>query len=345
MSQISYEYVGRDFNASRLSEFKDVISRDFYSADYNLIQNDSQLHLRLTHASAGYVPISTHSCIGGRGVTKRSWKDVRSGNIDLYLIWIPVKGSVSIEQGARSTEIQAGQIALSSSCEPLCIGTNPDESGEHKSFQVVAPAHFVNLALADPKRLCALPFASEHGGARVARDMFLSLYEEVDAMDRGSAESLALAAISALMRSIRHEEDNIDHAKSVKEGRLQRLLDYLDLHYSDPELTTEKVAAACKISTRYLHYLLKQEGKRFCDYIWQARLNNARQQLLDPSLSRRTIAEVAYSSGFKSSAHFSRAFRKQFDCAPKEARRSAAEQHAAMINEAGANRYSRMALN
>lgn len=323
MSQVNYEFHGREFDASRLNEFKAAIQRDFYTADYDFTGTGDTIRICNDHSLAGYVPIATHSCVGIRGVTKRSWKDVRASNPNMYLIWVPLKGTVSIEQGRHATEISSGQIALSSSSEPLCIGTNPDENGEHHSLQVVVPAHFINLAVAEPKRLCALPFVCDRGGARISQEIFFSLYREAEAMHRTSAESLALAAISALMRSIDAEAGEANRPQTIKEIRLQRLLDYLNMHYSDPDLTTEKVAASCKISTRYLHYLLKEEGKKFCDYLWQARLNNAHQQLCDPTLSRRTIAEIAYSSGFKSSAHFSRAFRNHFSCAPKEVRRKA----------------------
>jgi AraC-like DNA-binding protein len=50
------------------------------------------------------------------------------------------------------------------------------------------------------------------------------------------------------------------------------------------------------------------------DYIWQARLQNCRQEL--EAQGGKTITDVAFSWGFSSSSHFSRVFRKYFGIVP-----------------------------
>lgn len=320
MPAISYEFSGPSFNVSEAARLNESIGREFYSAESHVIPNGSKFYFCNARVSAGFIPLSMHHAIGAKTVVRRSQRDIRRSSSDIYLIWVPVRGSVTIVQSGRSTIVEPGNVALSSSTEPLYICTSPDKDEEHLSFQVLAPSHLVTRTLLEPKRLCGISFPADHGGSRIARELFPSLYNEAEHIDRGSMEKLALSGMEAMFQTIGQQGREYCRSVSVKEIKLRRLLDYIELHYSDPELTTDKVANACGISPRYLHYLLKMQGKRFCDFLWQPRLNNAYQQLQNITLSHRTIGEIAYGSGFKSSAHFSRAFRQQFGCSPKQFR-------------------------
>jgi AraC family transcriptional activator of tynA and feaB len=323
MTQTLYELKGRSFTAADREYLLSTIRRDFYTADCNIVQESEDLYFCNSRSFAGYIPISRHCTAGIRTVTRRTLQEVRHNSSDTFLIWMPIRGAVTITQNGRTATIEPGSFALCYSNEPFCVGTLPGAEHDHLSFQITAPAHLVSRAIPEPKRLCAVPFSTSRAGARIARDLLLSLYEEAEHLDRGSAEALALSALNALFRTIDQEGSELGRSMGVREVKLQRLMDYLELNYSDSELTTETVAKACGISPRYLHYLLKSKGIRFCDYLWQARLNNAYKQLTDTALWRRSISEIAYAIGFKSSAHFSRAFRNQFGQAPREVRQQA----------------------
>jgi AraC-like DNA-binding protein len=320
MPQVGFDYSGKAIASPNIEEFNASIGRDFYSSDTKVITHQSDIRLTNARTLAGYIPICMHQSQGVSTTTRRSWKQVRNNSSDVYLIWIPVCGSVTICQGGRTAVVEPGNIALSSSIEPLCIGTAPNGEQKHQSFQILAPAHLVNRALNEPKQFCGVSFSDANGGAFIARDVLLSLYNHAESMSRESAESLATAGIEAIFRAINPPGSDLYRTIGVKETKLRRLLDYLQLHYCDPELSTEKVATACGISMRYLHYLLKSKGISFYDYLWSTRLNSAFDQLNDSSLTNRTIAEIAYSVGFKSSPHFSRAFRNEYSCSPKEMR-------------------------
>jgi AraC-like DNA-binding protein len=323
MSTTLYEFKGRNFTSDQGEVLSSSMRRDFYSADCAVFPESQDLYFCNSRSFAGYIPISKHRTIGLRTVTRRTLQGIRSDSSDIFLILFPVHGRLAVTQSCRTVTVEPGQFVLVYANEPLCVSTTPNAEREHLSYQVTAPAHLVGQALAEPKRLCAMPFPSGQGAAKLACDLFLSLFEEADHLDRHSAEALALSALNVIFRTV--EELGADAARSigVREQKLQRLMDYLELHYSDPELTTQRVATACGISTRYLHYLLKSRGTRFYDYLWQARLNSARQQLTNPALVHRTISEISYSIGFKSSAHFSRAFRNHFDRSPREVRQEA----------------------
>ncbi|API59383.1 AraC family transcriptional regulator [Tardibacter chloracetimidivorans] len=332
MSQILYEYSGPMLDSTQSEKFMAAVGRDYYAADCKVRPQQEDLYLCNTRNWAGELPISEHRCIGARTVVKRSSQQVQNSAEDIFLLWIPVRGSVTITQSGRSAMVARGNLALSSSLEPLCIETMPDDGSEHLSYQISLPVHILADALSEPRRYCAIGYSSNAGAARIARELFLSLYEESGNTDRASSMILAQSALNALFCAVTEDKDAPVRLAGARELKLQRLLDYIALHHSDPELTTEKAAAACEISTRYLHYLLQGRGMKFHDHLWEARLDSAFRQLTDPALDRRTIAEIAYSAGFKSSAHFSRAFRRRFSQSPREVRERCALENESFIN-------------
>jgi AraC-like DNA-binding protein len=80
------------------------------------------------------------------------------------------------------------------------------------------------------------------------------------------------------------------------------------------------VAKGCGISPRYLSFLLKQHGTPFSVLVWDQRLKMASRWLLSSKPGDTSISEIAYRIGFKSSAHFSRMFKRTFNMSPREYR-------------------------
>jgi AraC family transcriptional regulator, positive regulator of tynA and feaB len=58
-------------------------------------------------------------------------------------------------------------------------------------------------------------------------------------------------------------------------------------------------------------------------WIWAERLQRCRGELASPALRNRSVAEIAFSWGFTSQAHFSLAFRAHTGLAPRDFRRQA----------------------
>ena len=52
--------------------------------------------------------------------------------------------------------------------------------------------------------------------------------------------------------------------------------------------------------------------------IWIRRLTQAATQLADPRYRERTVSEIAFEAGFEDAAHFTRAFKRRYQCTPRE---------------------------
>lgn len=109
----------------------------------------------------------------------------------------------------------------------------------------------------------------------------------------------------------------------LSEYRLSALLrvkDYIERHLCDAALDTAAVAAALKLSPRYINQLLEVEGTSLSRYIWKRRVERAAADLRNPALKSSTISVIAMANGFNDLAHFSKAFRQRFDTSARDFR-------------------------
>lgn len=102
------------------------------------------------------------------------------------------------------------------------------------------------------------------------------------------------------------------------EKLVNRATDFIESHYSDPDLTLKTVAEAVHISFSYLSALFRQyKGTSFVNYLASIRMANAVRLIADPNIK---TYEVAYMVGFNSSQYFSSSFKKHTGMTPGEYR-------------------------
>jgi AraC-like DNA-binding protein len=100
-----------------------------------------------------------------------------------------------------------------------------------------------------------------------------------------------------------------------------RIVNYIEAHLGDPDLTPMRVAEACKMTPRYLHHLFSQESETVARYILRRRLEECSRALTLPSQRGRTVTAIAFDFGFNSPTHFGRVFRARYQMTPREYRR------------------------
>ncbi|MFF8972751.1 helix-turn-helix domain-containing protein [Streptomyces sp. NPDC014995] len=115
-------------------------------------------------------------------------------------------------------------------------------------------------------------------------------------------------------------------APGTRDGQapvLARIMEYVELHLPDPDLSPEVIARAHYISVRYLHKLFQDEGTTVGRWVLRRRLEECRRDLARLGRGSRTIAAVAGRWGFTSATHFSRVFRTAYGMSPREWRDAA----------------------
>lgn len=95
---------------------------------------------------------------------------------------------------------------------------------------------------------------------------------------------------------------------------VSQVLAIIHNHYSENDLTVDRLAQETYTSYGYLCYLFKRDmGKTLGDYITDYRMEQARQMLLQGD---RSVSEVAEAVGFSNPNYFSKKFKRTFGMLP-----------------------------
>jgi len=246
-----------------------------------------------------------------------------------FFIHTHLEGSAEISQGEARFTLEPGALAVVAGGTPYSIDYR--EKGSRLILRI-PPQIFHERVLGSRIVEFGARVYTGNGLPRIVIDLMTSLAQQADQLSETEqftvTESL-LELVSSVFRS-QNGLDNENHG-SAQAARMCRILSYLEENYSDHKLTPAKVAAANAVSVRHLHNLFRHSNMTVCKWIWDRRLKSALEDLVDPSLSHKTISDIAYSKGFNDSAHFSRTFKDRFGLSPSAMRnkmRAQQERHA-----------------
>lgn len=141
----------------------------------------------------------------------------------------------------------------------------------------------------------------------------------------GSSERDKLGRVFVdMVRPLVGESSSGDHNRHASlDILLMRCKSFIEAELDRPDLNIERIASRMGCSPRYVFRAFETEGMTPMQHIWETRLIRARKDLTSATHARHSITEIAFSLGFSSSAHFSRAFRERFGIAPRDFRRAA----------------------
>ena len=109
-------------------------------------------------------------------------------------------------------------------------------------------------------------------------------------------------------------------SRGVRVARLQAVKSDICGNLGDCGLSVAAVAARQGVTSRYIHKLFESEGATFSEYVLDRRLCAAHRLLRNRRLVDRSIASVAFDSGFADLSYFNRTFRRRYNSTPTEVR-------------------------
>jgi AraC-like DNA-binding protein len=250
---------------------------------------------------------------------RRSWSHIREDPTDVTLLWFVRRGSLSVSHQSGYTNAKAGDFVVTKSMTPFFIEAGVDDESVHEVFHVVVPSHIVRSHI--PHDVLT-GFSMPAGGREFAivQQLFTNVFEDEGELPAHVSQLLIDSALAVLSHAIGARGAGLPVRESVSDKRFKDVLRYVEVHLSDPKLSIATVAKGCGISSRYLSFLLKRHGTPFSALVWDQRLKMASRWLLSSKPGDISISEIAYRVGFKSSAHFSRMFRRAFRVSPREYR-------------------------
>lgn len=297
--------------------FRGPHNREYYTGDYT-IQGGMVVDVRADRKAIGACSIIRLSS-RTRLHFRRSWSHIREDSTDVAVLWFVKRGGIRLAHAGGESLARAGDFMITQSMTPFSIACETSDDGRHEVLHMVVPAHLLRRFVAHEVRT---GFCVPARGRKfaIAERILTDLFEDAGEFKEPTAQSLIDTALAVLSDAIREHQPAAPQRQTLTDKRLADVLRFIELHLSDPKLSLAMVAKGCGISPRYLSLLLKLNGTPFSTLIWERRLKMAGQWLATSKPAEASISEIAYRVGFKSAAHFSRMFKREFDLSPRQYR-------------------------
>jgi AraC-like DNA-binding protein len=255
---------------------------------------------------------------------RRTPAKIARASEDYFLVSIQTQGKGVVVQDERSAVLGPGDFALYDS-------TRPYELIFEDSFQqyvLMLPGPALRSQVRDTQALTARPVSGTRGAGHLMIGMIQALASDIHSLEPASAAAVAQSVEHILVAGLRSLPGQAPPSVSqLTAFHREQIKAYVQAHLRDPQLGVAQIAASLRTSPSTLHRAFAGEPCSITDWIWAQRLDRVKRDLCDPALASHGVSDVAFSWGFNDAAHFSRAFRARFGCAPRDLRAGAARPH------------------
>jgi AraC family transcriptional regulator, positive regulator of tynA and feaB len=247
----------------------------------------------------------------------RTQRFLRHDADDDLLVCMQTAGSMTVHQDGRDAVLAVKDMVLVNPRRPFSLGI---ETG-HGALAVKVPRRELQGRLGDVTSLTSRVISGRQPAAALASGFLLMLPEHIESFQGQTGAKIARQALDLVALAFAANAD-IGHVvlSCRRETTLLRLKATIEGALYDHKLKPVDAAAAAGIGARYANSLLAAEGTSLERYIMLRRLQHCHRALVDPGHARRTVSDIAYSYGFSDLSHFTRRFKAQFGCLPRECR-------------------------
>jgi AraC-like DNA-binding protein len=240
------------------------------------------------------------------------------GGQDHLFLGINLTGKSTVRQPDREFELDNGEAALFSCIDEGFSAYRPTPVsflGLRVAHRAVAP---LGVRLDDGRMRSISPDA----GCLRLLTTYLGFICSWDAADGSELPATMAAHVADLVALIAGADLGAPTVEicGVRAARLQAVKLDICRNLGDCGLSVGAVAVRQGVTPRYIHKLFESEGATFSEYVLDRRLRAAHRLLTNRRLADRSIASVAFDSGFADLSYFNRTFRRRYNATPTEVR-------------------------
>jgi AraC-like DNA-binding protein len=249
---------------------------------------------------------------------RHSQVHVARSRVAMFFVHLMLEGESVSRQDGREARLAPGDFTLCDTTRAYeILFKNPN-----RMFVVGIPETLLRRHMACPESVVAVPMSGESGLSGLLslflRDFWQRCREDFD-------ESVAPRVMRATLDLLASAYAGLPQAQSDRSSlataQRLRIVNFIEAHLGDPDLTPMRVAGACKMTPRYLHHLFSHESETVARYILRRRLEECSRALTLAGQGNRTVTDIAFDFGFNSPTHFGRVFRARYGATPREYRR------------------------
>jgi AraC-like DNA-binding protein len=234
-----------------------------------------------------------------------------------------LKGELLVSQLGREAHLKEGDLVMCDSALPYALEYRDPSS----TLVVTVSSKDIKQRLPAPETALGQRLDGKSGLTSMLSAMLTGVWEQAqnglneEIESRLSSNLLDLFAISCMDAFGGRVSDS-----AIASARRSQIRCYIESHMKDSNLSVSSIAAAFRISPRYLHMLFTDEEETISSYVRRRRLEECKKRLADSAWMRRSITELAYACGFNNTTHFARVFRDQYGVSPRDYRKACFEQ-------------------
>ncbi len=169
----------------------------------------------------------------------------------------------------------------------------------------------------------AILLPPDAGETRLLASVLGNLPEDAPLLcDDQSARQVGEHVLGLLTLALRAQDTSVDPpptSSDMSTVHFRSAMLLIERHVADPAFSAATLAGLLQISERLLYRILADHGTTFRRELRRRRLQCAYALLSAPATEgHASISAIALACGFRSFSHFSRAFRAEYGCSPRE---------------------------
>ena len=316
MTEMLFHFDAHNVDECQMS-YRGPKNQEYYLGDYS-IDAGSFVDVKAERLNIGGVSVVRNQS-NARQSFRRTQTHIRQDATDITVFWFVSRGHITFSHQSEAAEVGKGDMLITKSLTPFFMDHQTDDASEYEVYQVIVPTHALKGVLADDV-LSGVVLPASTPEIILVKQIVTYLFEANVSSSTSGHQPLIDSALGLLGRALGKCEYALPTKKSISDDRFYDIERFINAHISNPNLNMEMVSEGCGISLRYTFHLLKSRGQPFSSLVWGRRLKMAANLIGSFGSSEMLISEIAYRTGFKSAAHFSRLFKRTYKLSPSEYR-------------------------
>lgn len=249
-------------------------------------------------------------------LVRRTEANIESGGSGYYKVSLLLSGSGILIQDGREIVMNPGDMSFYDTSRPYSLLFNET----FRNLIMMFPKDRLEFPTILTDSLTAVSLGEQHHLAKVVAPFIAQASPQLPLLPSLARTKLAHTSLDLMNTMLSAILDVENSPRSPHEVLLQKIYSHINAHLGSPLLSPGSIAAAHYISVRHLHALFAEHDTTVSTVIKQRRLEHARADLTDPTLTSRTVAAIASRWGFVDAAHFSRVFKQHYGVSPSQLR-------------------------
>jgi AraC family transcriptional regulator, positive regulator of tynA and feaB len=301
----------------RLAVLSEVASRDINEVSVTAV-GDGPIVGGLRRETLGQLALVDVSATNIRACHTRA--HVVRSPLPFYLVSIQLAGTTCFRWREQDIAVSPGDIFILNTLTPY------DLHGERPFRQLVIklPKPWLDGLAARPDLIAGTRLRQDQPLVRLLTSYLRSGFESAPELSASSAEIFARQSVELLTHALgdMHHNEQLP-SQALRAALFVRACRLIALRFGEPELTPDRIARPLGLSTRLLQGIFAEQHTTVMGRVWEERVSRAATLLASQDAAHRSVTEIAFSCGFKDSAHFTRAFAARMGVTPTQWRKQA----------------------